>query len=122
MQVGVPREVKSDEGGVALTPGGADELGRSGHEGVVQGGGGEDGSRPDAAYTRVGATIGTVDDAWGADLVLKVKEPQDTEFHFLRPDLILFTYLHLAAERPVADALVRAGTTAIAYETVEEPD
>ena len=121
MRVGVPSEVKPDEYRVALTPAGADELVRGGHEVVVQRGAGEGSSFPDAAYARVGARIGTVEDAWGADLVLKVKEPQPSEFARLRPDLTLFTYLHLAAERPVADALAASGATAIAYETVEEP-
>jgi alanine dehydrogenase len=77
-------------------------------------------SFPDEAYERVGARIGDAEAAWGCDLVLKVKEPQEAEFPFLRADQMLFTYLHLAANPVVAEALCAAGTTAIAYETVQD--
>lgn len=120
MRVGVPAEVKSDEYRVALTPAGALELVRRGHEVWVQAGAGDGASYPDDAYARVGANVGDAAACWGCDLVLKVKEPQPSEFGFLRDDQILFTYLHLAANAGVAAALCRAGTTALAYETVED--
>jgi len=122
MRVGVPAEVKSDEYRVALTPAGANELARHGHEVWIERGAGAGSGLTDAAYERVGARIGDAEAAWGCDLVLKVKEPQPSEFGFLRDDQALFTYLHLAANPGVADALRRAGTTAIAYETVEDRD
>jgi alanine dehydrogenase len=122
MRVGVPAEVKPDEYRVALTPAGANELARHGHEVWIERGAGAGSGLTDAAYERVGARIGDAEAAWGCDLVLKVKEPQPSEFGFLRDDQALFTYLHLAANPGVADALRRAGTTAIAYETVEDRD
>ncbi|MEW6581987.1 MAG: alanine dehydrogenase [Actinomycetota bacterium] len=120
MRVGVPREVKPDEYRVALTPAGADELARAGHEVHVEHLAGAGAGYADASYAAVGARICDAADAWGCDLVLKVKEPQPAEFGFLRRDQVLFTYLHLAAARDVADALLRAGTTGIAYETVQD--
>jgi alanine dehydrogenase len=116
--VGVPAEVKPGENRVALTPDGARELVAHGHQVVVEHGAGAGSSIPDADFTAAGAALGTVDDAWGADLVLKVKEPQAGEFTRLRADQVLFTYLHLAAYPEVADALLAAGTTALGYETV----
>ena len=120
MRIGVPREVKTDEYRVALTPAGADELVRRGHTVVIETTAGDGAGFPDAAYVAVGATIGDVNAAWGAELVLKVKEPQPGEFQWLREDATLFTYLHLAAGPAVAVALLDSGTTAIAYETVED--
>jgi alanine dehydrogenase len=120
MRVGVPREVKSDEYRVALTPAGADELVRAGHVVWVEHLAGAGAGFADAAYERVGARIGDAEVAWGCDLVLKVKEPQPHEFALLRDDQVLFTYLHLAAAPDVAEALLAAGTTGIAYETVQD--
>jgi alanine dehydrogenase len=120
MRVGVPAEVKSDEYRVALTPAGALELARRGHDVVVEHDAGTGSGIADDDFARVGARIGDVADAWAADLVLKVKEPQPGEFAFLREDQVLFTYLHLAANPGVAQALVAAGGTGIAYETVED--
>ena len=122
MRVGVPAEVKVDEYRVALGPAGANELVRHGHDVWVEHRAGEGSDFSDAAYERVGARIGDAAAAWGCDLVLKVKEPQPAEFGYLHDDQVLFTYLHLAANPGVADALRRAGTTAIAYETVEDRD
>jgi alanine dehydrogenase len=120
VRVGVPAEVKPDEYRVALTPAGAHELVRHGHDVWVQHDAGAGSGLADEAYERAGARIGDAEAAWGCDLVLKVKEPQPSEYAFLHDDQILFTYLHLAANPGVADALRRAGTTAIAYETVED--
>jgi alanine dehydrogenase len=122
MRIGVPVEVKADEYRVALTPAGALELVQRGHEVRVERGAGAGSGIGDDQYERVGAVLGDAEAAWGCELVLKVKEPQPSEFGFLRDDQTLFTYLHLAAAPSVADALRRAGTTGIAYETVEDRD
>jgi alanine dehydrogenase len=124
MRVGVPREVKNREYRVALTPAGVTELVRAGHEVLVERGAGEGSSIPDADYTAAGArTVAEADDVWAdADLLLKVKEPIEEEYHRLRRGQTLFTYLHLAASKECTDALVASGTTAIAYETVQTAD
>ncbi|MDQ1356665.1 MAG: alanine dehydrogenase, partial [Acidimicrobiaceae bacterium] len=121
--VGVPAEVKSSENRVSMTPDGVRELTALGHSVLVEQGAGEGSSIADADFARSGAElVATAADAWAADLVVKVKEPQLEEFPFLRPDLVLFTYLHLAAYPEVAKALLAAGTTSLAYETVQLPD
>ena len=118
--VGIPTEIKTSESRVALTPDGVRELERTGAQVHVQAGAGEGAGISDADYAAAGAEIvPTADDAWSMDLVVKVKEPQESEFGFLRADLTLFTYLHLAAYPEVADALLAAKCTAIAYETVQ---
>jgi len=122
VHVGVPAEVKNHEYRVAITPAGVTELVRSGHTVTVQSGAGLGAAIPDAEYEAAGAVIGSVDDAWRAELVLKVKEPVASEYQYLRSDLTLFTYLHLAADEALTDALLNAGTTAIAYETVQLVD
>jgi len=123
MRIGVAREIKPDEHRVALTPAGARELAQKGHEVVVERGAGEGSALPDAAYEAVGARIASVDDVWGScDLVLKVKEPLAAEFERLREGLILFTYLHLAADEALTRALLDSGAICIAYETVETDD
>jgi alanine dehydrogenase len=124
MKIGVPTEVKDNEYRVACTPAGVHELVRHGHQVFVQKGAGAGSSITDEEFYGAGATLlGTADDVWGtADMVLKVKEPVDQEYHRLRKDLVLFTYLHLAASRVCTDALLGAGTTGVAYETVELPD
>lgn len=124
MRIGVPTEIKNNEFRVAITPAGVMELCRHGHEVLVQAGAGLGSSITDAEYLAAGARIvPTADEAWGeADLVLKVKEPVEDEFHRMRRGQTLFTYLHLAASKECTDALIAAGVTAIAYETVERPD
>ncbi len=122
--VGVPTEIKADEHRVAITPDGVRELAAHGVSVLLQRGAG-DGSRiSDAEYRAAGAEIvGAADDVWTrSGLICKVKEPQTSEFAYLRDDLVLFTYLHLAAYPAVADALLAAGTTGLAYETVQRPD
>jgi alanine dehydrogenase len=124
MKVGVPREVKNNEYRVAITPAGVNELTRHGHEVVVEREAGVGSAILDADFVAAGAQIlPTADDVWGsADMVLKVKEPVAEEYHRMRKDQVLFTYLHLAADKPCTDALLAAGTTGIAYETVQLPD
>ncbi len=121
--LGVPKEVKASEGRVAITPDGVREFERLGIEVFIEKGAGEAASLADADYIAAGATIvSTAADAWGQQMVVKVKEPKAEEFGFLRDDLILFTFLHLAAYPKVAAALLKAKTTSIAYETVQLPD
>ena len=124
MKVGVPSEVKNHEYRVALTPAGVHELTRAGHEVFVQKGAGEGSSLDDDSYVAAGATIiPDADEVWGAaDMVLKVKEPVAEEYHRMRPGLLLFTYLHLAADRACTEALLSHGVTSIAYETVQLAD
>src|SRR5213082_1669727 len=123
VRIGVPREIKTDEYRVALTPAGARELVQKGHEVFVETGAGDGSSMPDAEYDRVGAKVVSVDEAWErAELLLKVKEPIDAEYTRLREDLVLFTYLHIAADEPLTRALVGSGVRAVAYETVETTD
>ncbi len=124
MKVGVPKEVKNHEYRVAITPAGVHELVRDGHEVYVQHSAGIGSSIPDEDFVAAGATIlPSADDVWQVgELILKVKEPVAEEYHRMRKDQVLFTYLHLAANRPCTDALLEAGITAIAYETVQLPD
>ena len=124
MKVGVPREVKNNEYRVALTPSGVNELVRLGHQVYLEREAGVGSAISDEDFVGAGAQIlPTADDVWGtADMVLKVKEPIADEYHRMRKDQVLFTYLHLAANRPGTDALLGSGITAIAYETVQLPD
>ncbi|MDO5735571.1 MAG: alanine dehydrogenase [Propionibacteriaceae bacterium] len=124
MRIAVPLEVKNNEFRVAMTPTGINELVKHGHEVAVQAGAGIGSSIPDSEYEAVGAQIlPDAQSTWEfAELVMKVKEPEKEEFQFLRDDLMLFTYLHLAAGAGCTDALLSAGTTAIAYETVQLED
>jgi alanine dehydrogenase len=123
VRIGVAREIKTDEYRVALTPAGARELVLKGHEVLVETGAGDGSSFPDGEYERAGAEIVSVDDAWGrAELLLKVKEPIAAEYPRLRESLVLFTYLHIAADAPLTHALVDSGIAAVAYETVETDD
>jgi alanine dehydrogenase len=124
VKVGIPREVKNHEYRVAITPAGVRELVACGHTVQVEKDAGVGSSIFDEEYVAAGATIiGSADDVWAeADLVLKVKEPIAEEYHRMRRDQVLFTYLHLAASRACTDALLQAGTTSVAYETVQLPD
>jgi alanine dehydrogenase len=123
MRVGVVKEIKPDEYRVALTPAGARELTQHGHEVMVETGAGVGSSFADEEYEAVGARLASEDEVWeSAELLLKVKEPIASEYPRLREGLVLFTYLHLAADEPLTRALVESGTTAVAYETVETED
>ena len=121
--LGVPKETKTLEGRVALTPDGVREFERAGVEVFVETQAGAAASISDDEFVAAGATIvPTAADAWAQSMVVKVKEPTEKEFAYLRPDLTLFTYLHLAAYPKVAEALLKHGTTGIAYETVQLAD
>ena len=120
--IGVPREIKPDERRVALTPDAVRELVSHGLQVRIEQGAGQGAGISDDAFEAAGATLVNCSDAWAAHLVVKVKEPQSEEFGYLRPDLVLFTYLHLAAYPAVGEALLQAGTTSIAYETVQLAD
>ncbi|MCA9886850.1 MAG: alanine dehydrogenase [Anaerolineae bacterium] len=122
MIVAIPKEVKKDEYRIAVPPDGVGELSRHGHQVLVQAGGGEGSGFTDQEYVDAGATIyDDVDKLWrDADMVVKVKEPQPSEYGYLRPDLILFTYLHLAAEEALTRAMCDSGVAGVAYETVED--
>jgi alanine dehydrogenase len=120
LRIGVAREIKTDEYRVALTPAGALELVRLGHDVVIEADAGAGSAFPDAAYERVGARIASTDEVWGsAELLLKVKEPEASEYARLREGMTLFTYLHLAADEPLTHALADSGAAGVAYETVE---
>jgi alanine dehydrogenase len=123
VKVGVPKEVKNNEYRVAITPVGVHELSEHGHEVFVEKGAGVGSQIPDQEFVAAGATIiDSADDVWGtADMVLKVKEPVAEEYHRLREDLTLFTYLHLAADEPLTQELLARKVTGIAYETVQLP-
>ena len=121
MIIGLPREIKQQEHRVALLPSAAYQLIKRGHTVVVERGAGAGSGYPDADYEQAGATL--VDRHAAvfeqADLVVKVKEPLPEEYPLLRPGQILFTYLHLAADRALTEALLKSGVTGIAYETIE---
>lgn len=119
--IGIPKEIKNNENRVSLTPAAADTLIQNGHQVVVETGAGVGSSFTDEAYQEVGCSIGSsAKKVWEqAHMVMKVKEPLPEEYQFFRDDLILFTYLHLAAERSLTEALVESGITAIAYETIQ---
>jgi alanine dehydrogenase len=120
MRVGVPKEIKVKENRIACTPAGVRMLHQAGHEVLVQQGAGNGSGFTDEQYQLSGATlVPTAADAWSADLVVKVKEPLPEEYGFLRPGLLLFTYLHLAADKRLTEAVANSGATGIAYETVQ---
>ncbi len=124
MKVGIPREVKNNEYRVAITPAGVHELTRHGHEVVIEHDAGVGSAIVDEEYVGAGAKIlPTAQDVWGiADLILKVKEPVASEYPLMRAGQVLFTYLHLAADKPLTEELCRREVTGIAYETVETSD
>ncbi|MDE2952510.1 MAG: alanine dehydrogenase [Chloroflexota bacterium] len=123
MNIGIPTEIKADEHRVSLPPAGVREFARRGHRVLVETQAGTGSGFTDDEYFEAGATI--LDSAarvWAqADMVIKVKEPQPSEYRHLHPDLILFTYLHLAAEAELTHAMLQSGVTGIAYETVQDP-
>ena len=122
MIVGVPREVKSDEYRVAMLPVGAEELTASGHTLLFEAGAGLGSGIADAQYAEAGATIvQNASEIWDrADLVVKVKEPQSSEWPLMRKGQVLFTYFHFAADEKLTRAVIASGITAIAYETIRD--
>jgi alanine dehydrogenase len=123
LRIGLPKEIKPSEDRVALTPAGAHQLVTHGHTVAVQAGAGVGSGFTDEEYRTAGASVvPEPGDAWAADLVVKVKEPQPLEFPYFRPGLCLFTYLHLAPEPELTRKLVETRVDAIAYETVQRPD
>jgi alanine dehydrogenase len=123
VRIGIPREVKNNEYRVGITPVGVHELVSHGHDVLIEKDAGVGSSISDEDYVAQGATmIDSADEVWGqADMVMKVKEPVAEEYHRLREDLLLFTYLHLAADEPLTRELVTKKVTAVAYETVQLP-
>jgi alanine dehydrogenase len=122
MRIGIPKEIKNNENRVSLTPACVHDLVRLGQDVVVEAGAGLGSGFDDGEYAAAGAKIGSALDCWACGLVVKVKEPQPEEYASFRPDLVLFTYLHLAAEPRLAEAIARSGMKAIAYETVQLDD
>jgi alanine dehydrogenase len=119
MIIGVPREIKNNENRVALTPGGVTQFVATGHKVLIEKDAGIGSGFTNEDYLTAGAVIAEdVKDVWAAEMVMKVKEPLASEYVYFREGLILFTYLHLAAEPALAEALKNKGVTAIAYETV----
>lgn len=123
MIVGLPKEIKENEYRVGMTAGAVKILTRRGHRVLVERGAGEGSAISDAEYEAAGADlVDAAADVWAAEMVVKVKEPLEAEYDFLRPDLLLFTYLHLAADRTLTERLLATGTSAVAYETVQTSD
>jgi alanine dehydrogenase len=122
MIIGIPKEIKTLENRVAMTPGAVETLARRGHAVLVETGAGLGSGLTDEQYQAAGATLVSAAGAWGADMIIKVKEPIASEYKYLRQGLLLFTYLHLAADRALTEALLASGTTGIAYETVQLPN
>ncbi len=123
LKIGIPKEIKNNENRVSLPPTGVHELIQAGHEVMVEKNAGAGSAISDEAYTEVGATIS--DDpakVWAQDMVIKVKEPLEEEYKYFREGLLLFTYLHLAANKPAAQALMKAKVNAIAFENVQLED
>ena len=124
MKIGVPKEIKTDEYRVAITPAGVKSLTEAGHQVFIERHAGEGSGFSDAEYMECGAqVVQSAEEVWSkAEMVVKVKEPQPEEYHYFRDHLILFTFLHLAAEPELTEELIKQGVAAIAYETIQLPD
>jgi len=123
MRIGVPKEIKEMENRVGATPAGVAELVRNGHQVFVEKESGLGSGFSNSEYQEAGANmVDTAVEVWSTEMVYKVKEPLPEEYGFFREDLLLFTYLHLAAEEALTNALMSSKTTSIAYETVQLPD
>ena len=123
MQIGVPKEIKTNENRVALVPAGAEALVHEGHTVFIERGAGEGSGFPDAEYEKVGAKVlATADEVWQrAEMIMKVKEPIAVEWPRMREGQVMFTYFHFAADEPLTNAVIKSGAIAIAYETVQLP-
>lgn len=122
MKIGIPKEIKSQEERVGMFPDGVSELINAGHTVVVETNAGVGSGYLDTDYESMGATIGSADDAWACDMVIKVKEPMASEYKYFREDLIVYTYLHLAANKPLTEALLKNKVNGVAYETMVGPN
>ncbi|MCK3683943.1 alanine dehydrogenase [Maribellus sp. YY47] len=124
MIIGVPKEIKNNENRIALTPAGAAELTKRGHQVYVQAGGGSGSGFPDEDYVAAGAQIlPTIEDVYGiAEMIIKVKEPIESEYKLIKKDQILYTYFHFASNEQLTDAMLKSGAVCLAYETVELPN
>lgn len=123
MIIGIPKEIKNNENRVALPPSGVFDLTNRGHQVLVEKDAGKGSAITDEEYAAAGATIiDSAADVWAAEMVMKVKEPLPEEYQYFRKGLLLFTYLHLAANKPLTEALVNSGVNAIAYENVQPAD
>ncbi|BAQ62055.1 alanine dehydrogenase [Geminocystis sp. NIES-3708] len=122
MKIGVPKEIKDQEFRVGLTPASVRVLTQQNHEVFIEENAGLGSSFSNEDYQKVGATIVNTKSAWNQELIIKVKEPLSSEYHYIHQGQILFTYLHLAADRSLTEFLLKSGITAIAYETVQLPD
>lgn len=122
MLIGIPKEIKTMENRVSMTPGAVESLVRRDHCVLVEKGAGAGSGLADDEYLAAGARLVETDEVWEAEMVVKVKEPMACEYHYLKKDLILFTFLHLAADEPLTRALIKSGTCSIAYETVRLSD
>ncbi len=122
MRIGVPKEIKDQEFRVGLTPSSVRVLTEQQHQVYIETGAGEGAGFPDGEYVKAGAKIVSVDEAWSQEMIVKVKEPLAVEYNKIHSEQILFTYLHLAADRHLTEHLIKSGVTAIAYETVTLPD
>lgn len=121
MRIGIPKEIKNHEERVGNTPAGVANLVQAGHTVIVENNAGLGSGYEDSQYQAMGATMGSAQDAWDCDMVIKVKEPLESEYKYFRDDLIIYTYLHLAADKVLTEALMKAGTTGIGYETMVGP-
>src|SRR5262245_60751503 len=121
--IGVPKEIKTREYRVGMTPAGVRSLASRGHKVLVEKSAGEGSGIKDSEYVAQGATmVATAAEAWGADMVVKVKEPLLSEYAFFRENLVLYTYLHLAPEPELTRRLAEKKVSAVAYETIELDD
>lgn len=124
MKIGCVKEIKNNEFRVGMTPGAVANYVSAGHQVQVENGAGLGSGFPDAEYVAAGATmVAAAADVWkNVDMIVKVKEPLEPEYQYFRPDLILYTYLHLAADKPLTDAMLKSGVKGVAYETLMERD
>ncbi|GAF38393.1 alanine dehydrogenase [Agrilactobacillus composti DSM 18527 = JCM 14202] len=122
MKIGIPKEIKNNENRVGITPTGVMNLVKVGQTVLVEKDAGTKAGYLDQAYLDAGAQLVSADQAWAAELVIKVKEPLASEYHYFRPGLIIYTYLHLAPNPELTQALLAAHVTAVGYETMVGPD
>lgn len=124
MIIGVPKEIKNNENRVAVTPAGVSELKKNGHTVYVQAGAGVGSGFPDDEYVQAGAQLlPTIEEVYGiAEMIIKVKEPIESEYPLIRKDQLLFTYFHFASHEPLTHAMIKSGAVCLAYETVERVD